>query len=78
MKITVMHDVSPDSERCVYGGDFWGKNVCGYHTHRDRTHGRKAPKEHAVPKCVLFDVWLDEEYKKCTECKKACEEEKNG
>lgn len=72
IKISVEHLVSPEPDSCTYGGDFWGKDVCRYHTHRDRTHGRKAPTEWAVPKCTLFDTWLDRPYKKCDECRKAC------
>lgn len=74
MKITVEHEVSPDKTFCTYGGDFWGKDVCQYHTHRDRTHGRKAPVEKQVPKCTLFGVWLDKPYQKCKECIKSCEQ----
>ena len=43
----------------------------GYHTHRDRTHGRKAPVERRVPKCTLFDEWLPGEYQKCEKCLEA-------
>ena len=74
MKITVEHEVSPNKNFCTYGGDFWGKDVCQYHTHRDRTHGRKAPMERKVPKCTLFGTWLDKSYQKCKECIKACEQ----
>lgn len=72
IKISVEHLVSPEPDSCAYGGDFWGKDVCRYHTHRNRTHGRKAPTERDVPKCTLFDTWLDRPYKKCDECRKAC------
>lgn len=71
MKITVEHDVPYDRNletTCQYAGDFWGNPVCRYHTHRDRTHGKKAPTERHVPKCALFDVWLPGEYQKCDEC----------
>ena len=40
--ITVKHEVSPGRESCEFGGDFWGKEVCKYHTFRTQTHGRKA------------------------------------
>lgn len=73
LKVMVEHEISPDPEECAYGGDFWGKDLCRYHTHRDRTHGRKAPKERNVPKCTLFDCWLDKEYHKCPQCVKASE-----
>lgn len=68
MKITVEHEIPEDASECVYPGDFWGKPVCRYHTHRDRTHGRKVPTERRVPKCKLFDTWLPGAYKKCPEC----------
>ena len=49
MKIKVEHEVPYDPENencCIYaGGDFEGKEVCRCYTHRDRTHGRKAPNE---------------------------------
>ena len=77
IKIKVEHSVSPEVDTCTYGGDFWGKDVCRYHTHRNRTHGRKAPMERIVPKCTLFDTWLDGPYKKCEACRKACEESRN-
>lgn len=70
--ITVKHEVSPGRESCESGGDFWGKEVCKYHTFRTQTHGRKAPPEYRKPKCLLFDCWLEQPYKKCEACKKAC------
>lgn len=72
--ITVKHEVSPGRESCEFGGDFWGKEVCKYHTFRTQTHGRKAPPEYRKPKCLLFDCWLEQPYKKCEACKKACME----
>ena len=45
-----------------------------YHTFRTQTHGRKAPPEYRKPKCLLFDCWLEQPYKKCEACKKACME----
>lgn len=74
LEIKVKHRVSPDPDKCTYGGDFWGKDVCLYHTHRDRTHGKKAPTERNIPKCVLFGKWLEKPYQKCEECKQACGE----
>lgn len=70
MKIMVEHEIPCDKGKeltCQYSGDFWGNPVCRYHTHRNRTHGRKAPMERNVPKCALFDEWLDE-YQKCEKC----------
>lgn len=46
-------------------------NQIAYHTHRDRTHGRKAPVERRVPKCTLFNEWLPWEYQKCEKCLEA-------
>lgn len=74
MKILVEHEVPCENgmeQRCLYPGDFWGNGVCKYHTHRDRTHGRKAPVERKVPKCTLFDEWLPGEYRKCEKCLEA-------
>lgn len=72
--VKVKHEVSPGRESCEFGGDFWGKEVCKYHTFRTQTHGRKAPPEYRKPKCLLFDCWLEQPYKKCEACKKACME----
>ncbi|MBR3923409.1 MAG: hypothetical protein IKJ45_09850, partial [Kiritimatiellae bacterium] len=61
--------------RCMYNdGDFWGHSVCAHHVYRDRTHGRQAPVERRLPKCALFGVWLDGEYKKCDACLEACKD----
>lgn len=76
MEITVKHEIPCDpteESRCIYDGDFWGNEVCRYHTHRDRTHGRKAPIERQQPKCTLFDEWLPGNYVKCESCRKAIE-----
>lgn len=69
-----------DKEDCMdeNGGDFWGKDVCEYHTHRDRTHGRKAPVEKKMPKCTLFGIWLEKSYQKCEKCQNACEQVKEA
>ena len=78
MKITVEYEIPYDPEDescCIYaGGDFWGKEVCKYHALRTQTHGNKAPPEYRKPKCLLFNCWLDEPYKKCEMCRKACAE----
>ena len=75
MKISVEHEVPYDKGkelRCEYAdGDFFGCSVCIYHVHRDRHHGRKAPMERKVPKCTLFNKWLDG-YNKCDECLSKC------
>lgn len=71
MKILVEHEVPCEKgmeQKCLYPGDYWGNDVCRYHTHRDRTHGRKAPVERHLPKCTLFDEWLPGEYLKCEKC----------
>jgi hypothetical protein len=72
--ITVKHEVSPERGKCTFGGDYCGKDVCKYHALRTQTHGRKAPPEYRKPKCLLFDCWLEQPYKKCEACKKACME----
>lgn len=81
MKITVEHEIPYDKrleDRCLYAGDFWGNEVCRYHTHRDRTHGRKAPVERKVPKCTLFDEWLQGECQKCEKCMEAVRKAKEA
>lgn len=76
MKIKVEHEVPYDKgmeTSCKYNdGDFWGTSVCSNHVYRDRTHGYRAPVERRLPKCKLFGVWLDSEYKKCEACLAAC------
>ena len=73
--ITVSHEVSPEYGKCSFGGDFWGEEVCKYHALRTQTHGNKEPPEYRKPKCLLFNCWLEEPYKKCEACRKACREE---
>lgn len=51
-----------------------GKEVCKYHALRTQTHGNKAPPEYRKPKCLLFNCWLEEPYKKCEPCRRACAE----
>lgn len=34
----------------------------------------KAPPEYRKPKCLLFNCWLEEPYKKCEPCRRACAE----
>ena len=73
-KIMVEHEVSPGCEKCTFGGDFWGKEVCKYHALRTQTHGNKSPPEYRKPKCLLFNCWLEEPDKKCEPCRRACAE----
>lgn len=72
--ITVKHEVSPGYGKCEFDGDFWGKEVCKYYALRTQTHGNKAPPEYRKPKCLLFNCWLEEPYKKCEPCRRACAE----
>lgn len=74
--ITVSHEVSPEYGKCSFGGDFWGEEVCKYHALRTQAHGNKEPPEYRKPKCLLFNCWLEEPYKKCEACRKACREER--
>ena len=45
-----------------------------FHALRTQTHGNKAPPEYRKPKCLLFNCWLEEPYKKCEPCRRACAE----
>lgn len=74
--ISVEHKVPFDKgheSECVYvaaddrGGEY---TLCPYLVLRDRHHGYKVPIERKVPKCTLFNQWLETErhYKKCYEC----------
>lgn len=76
MKIWVEHDVSNGLNSCLYSdGTFMeGQTLCKYHKFLTQTHGRKRPPDRHKPKCVLFDTWLEEPYKKCSECKRIIEE----
>lgn len=76
MKIWVEHEVSDDPTQCLYNdGTFMeGRTVCKYHKFLTQTHGRKRPPDRHKPKCILFDTWLEESYKKCPECKHSIEE----
>ena len=74
VKILVEHEVPCGKgmeRKCLYPGDYFGNDVCRYHTHRDRTHGRNAAVERRLPKCTLFDEWLPGEYQKCEKCLEA-------
>lgn len=79
MKIKVEHEVafSEGKETTCYASDEgrgW-HTMCQYLRERDRMHGRKAPIEHKVPKCILFNEWLTKSGlypDKCSQCKKAC------
>lgn len=73
IEINVKHMVSPDATSCAYGEDVDGYVMaCHYHVRRNRTHGRKAPMEFNLPKCLLFECWLDKPFHKCEACKQAC------
>ena len=56
-------------ENAVSVGTF-GEKKCA----STQTHGNKAPPEYRKPKCQLFNCWLEEPYKKCEMCRKACAE----
>lgn len=75
--ITVEYRVSHERGSCKCCGYLWREEICKYHALRTRTHGREAPPERRKPKCLLFDCWLDEPYKKCEACRKACKEDEN-
>lgn len=77
--IKVEHTVALDESRpltcraeCESGGWY---TLCQYLVRRDRTHGRKAPVERGLPKCSLFNEWLNQpEFypMKCDACLIAC------
>ncbi len=76
MIIKIEHRVPYDEGnelRCVYNdGECYGRTTCLYHTFRDRYFGSKAAVEYKVPKCKLFDAWLDAPYQKCGACLRKC------
>ena len=83
MKIQVEYDVpcaKGEETTCYTGnGDFWGREICGFVSYRDRTHGNKAPVERRIPKCALFNEWLQKDgttVMKCEMCLKAIENSK--
>ena len=76
----VAHSVSTDPQYCAFDGPddgFMEKSVCGYQKLRDR-HGPKGKIERKLPRCALFNVWLEVEPGKgcvrCAQCKIACGE----
>lgn len=75
MKISVMHEVANNPKYC-WDGDSGGWNTqCKYVKYRDRHGKRGTPIQRKIPKCTLFDAWLDSViangYKKCDACLKA-------
>lgn len=84
MKIQVEYDVpyaKGEELTCYTGnGDFWGREICGFVSYRDRTHGNKAPVERHIPKCALFNEWLRKNgmaFMKCDKCLNAIEKARN-
>lgn len=77
--ITVEHKVAFNKDwptACYAEEDIEGYYTsCSYLAYRDRTHGSKAPVERHLPKCALFNEWLEKGFKgpmKCDACLKAC------
>ena len=61
---------------CAFPEDSEGYyQLCRYYKVRNRTHGYIAPTEWDVPKCDLFNLWLDKPLTKCTVCRALCESE---
>lgn len=82
MKISVQFDV-PFAKGLEYtcetgNGGFWDREICGFVSYRDRQHGKKYPAEKHVPKCSLFNEWLEKDgsLQKCEACIKHCLEAK--
>lgn len=75
----VEHRVSTDPVYCTFSSPddgFMEMSVCRYLTHRDR-NGRGGKIERALPRCKLFNEWLDRpgfDCLRCDACKRACGE----
>lgn len=80
----VAHKVSTDPEYCTYDAPddgFMERSVCSNQVLRDR-HGPGGKIERKLPRCALFNVWLEVEPGKgcvrCNQCKIACGEMEAG
>ena len=73
----VEHQVSTDPAYCEHShpdDGFCEHSLCAYMKHRDR-HGKKGRIDRGLPRCTLFNAWLEKEgwkHKRCSECKVAC------
>lgn len=73
----VEHRVSTDAVYCEHSrpdDGFMEYSVCSYLKMRDR-HGKKGRIDRGLPRCALFNEWLEKDgYKhfRCDACKKAC------
>jgi len=80
----VAHKVSTDPKYCTHDSPddgFMERSVCSYQVLRDR-HGPHRKIERKLPRCALFNVWLEVEPGKgcvrCNQCKVACGEMEAG
>ena len=60
-------------ENAVSVGTF-GEKKCASTMQFVPRHTEIRHRRNRKPKCLLFNCWLDEPYKKCEMCRKACAE----
>lgn len=76
MKILVEHQVPSDEMYCSEFEKGGWRVVCSYIRYRNR-HGKKGiPIQRDLPKCTLFNEWLEKDMHKelkCKQCKQSCE-----
>lgn len=72
--ITVKHEVSRVVKVANSAEIFGAKRCASTIRFVLKPTDARAPPEYRKPKCLLFDCWLEQPYKKCEACKKACME----
>ncbi len=79
----VEHHVSTDAKYCehIHADDGFGeRSLCSYCKIREK-HGKRGTPIRHLPRCTLFDEWLEKEgfsTLRCEACKIACGEVIDG
>lgn len=79
----VEHHVSDDPVYCEHShpdDGFMEYSLCSYLKNRDR-HGKKGRIDRGLPRCTLFNEWLEKDgykHRRCNACKKACGAKMDG
>lgn len=77
MKIWVEHEIPEDEKYCMEFGKGGWRTLCRYLKSRDRHGKRGTPIQRNLPRCTLFNEWLEKDMHveiKCEQCKQACSE----
>lgn len=78
MKVIAEHEVANDKESCWDPDRGGWYDVCKYQKNRDRRwkENGKIRNEYKLPKCTLFEEWLETDWRKhplkCSKCLEAC------